>query len=30
MPWWYFVIMGLVLVGLVAFLVIRMMKKPED
>jgi hypothetical protein len=30
MDWWYFVLLGLVLVGLVGFLIFRMMKKPED
>jgi hypothetical protein len=28
--WLYFTLLGLLLVGLVAFLVIRLMKKPED
>ena len=28
--WLYFVVLGVVLVGLVAFLIVRLMKKPED
>jgi len=30
MPWWYFVVMGVLLVALIGFLVFRMMKKPDD
>jgi hypothetical protein len=30
MDWWYFLVLGLVLVGLVGFLIFRLMKKPED
>jgi hypothetical protein len=30
MDWWYFVLMGVLLVALVGFLIFRLMKKPED
>lgn len=30
MDWWYFVLMGLLLAGLVGYLLFRMMKRPDD
>jgi hypothetical protein len=28
--WWYFILLGVVFLGLVGFLIYRLMKKPED
>jgi LPXTG-motif cell wall-anchored protein len=30
MPWWFFALGIVVLLGLVGFLIFRLMKKPED
>jgi hypothetical protein len=30
LPWWYYLLMGLLLVALVAFMIFRKMQKPED